>query len=521
MTDSSGRWIPAMFHKQAMVFNAVTRVLLVVGPRISGKTRAVLHRIARHLWEVDGARVGMYARILKNSKDSGSWRLMTKQIIEKEWIAAKIGMRYTTDVRGEPGPKIDGTTRTPFFRVTNRHGGESEMQLLSLDSDDSVEDRLKDGEFSMVFFSELDKFGDRRVLTVGLPMLRMANIPYEQQMWIADCNPSEDGEQSWIYQMFYAERQMTYTQFCEHQKSMDIEPLNEEDFTSIYSRMQVIEILPKDNIFADPRQLQELRAACATDPGLKARHIDGKWVWGGGDSSRHFRGLLKHGIHIIGNTLGAEENWEVIGPTEGCYELITGWDPGEVNHAAVAMEKVMGMDAKNNPKSHFNVLAELISIGKPISLEDFTLEFMVKIEDMDTRLKRTLDLQGHAWADQSSIEKYNAAADNYPHMVITAASNDRVILRGVPKPKGSVRLRVNLLKQLLREDRIHVSAHCTEVVKMLKDLKKGKEFFVLPDDHHKHAFDALTYALLMECREELFNNDHTPTAVRRVLEVHV
>lgn len=517
MKDASGRWIPDMFQKQAEVFNTTARVVLVVGPRLSGKTRSVLGRIARHLWEVDGARVGMFARILKNSKDSGSWRLMTKQVLEKEWMRAGIGMRYTTDVRGEPGPKIDGTTRTPFFRVTNAHGGESEMQLLSLDSDDSAEERLKDGEFSMVFFSELDKFGDRRVLTVGLPMLRMANIPYEQQMWIADCNPSDEGDQSWIYQMFFAERQMSYEQFVEHQKSMDIMPLDKEDFEAIYSRMQVIEILPKDNTFADPRQLQELRAACATDPGLWARHIEGKWVWGGGDSSRHFRSLLKQGVHILGNTTGPEEDWQILLPSQTSFELITGWDPGEINHAVAAIDKVLGSDGN----FHYNVVEELVSIGQPVSLSEFTVTFFDKIQDIERKMGKTFNLAEHAWADQSSFDKYSSAADTYPHLEVNAASNDRVSLRGVPKPTGSVRLRVNLLKQLIREQRFHVSAHCVETIRMLKDLKKGKDFFVLPEDPCKHIFDAITYPLLMECREELLLNKRIPQSVRRSVELHI
>lgn len=517
MKDASGLWIPTMFHKQAVAFNSYARVLLLVGPRIGGKTRAALHRIARHLWEVDGARVGMFVRILKNSKDSGSWRLMTKQILEKEWMKAGIGMRYTTDVRGEPGPKIDGTSRTPFFRVTNMHGGESEMQLLSLDSDDSAEERLKDGEFSMVFFSELDKFGDRRVLTVGLPMLRMANIPYEKQMWIADCNPSEDGDQSWIYQMFFVERTMSYSDFAERQKSLDMMPISETDFREIYGRMEVIEILPKDNIFADPRQLQELRVACATDPGLWARHIEGKWVWGGGDSSRHFRSLLKQGIHILGNTIGPEEDWTVILPSEHCFELVTGWDVGEVNHAACAIEKLLGSDGR----WHFNVLAELVSVGQPISLSDFTVTFMEKVDRIQEQAGRTLSLDDHAWSDQSSLDKYSAAADTYPHLEVNYASRSRISLRGVPKPTGSVRLRVNLLKQLLRENRFRVSAQCTETIKMLRDLKKGKDFYVLPEDPNKHIFDAITYPLLMECREELLDDRRIASTVRRSLEVHV
>ena len=104
----------------------------------------------------------------------------------------------------------------------------------------------------------------------------------------------------------------------------------------------------------------------------------------------------------------------------------------------------------------------------------------------------------------SSAFKYNATADTYPALQVQSASNGRIALIGVPKPKGSVRIRVKLVKQLLAEGRLKISAHCESVIRMLRDLKKGKGIinYVVPDQN-KHIFDALTYPLIMECAEEL------------------
>lgn len=532
MKDASGDWMPNLSEKQVRVFNNRKRALLVPGPRLSGKTRAVLHRIARHLWEVDGARVGMFSRIMKDSKDSGAWRLMTRNIIG-EWIDARIGMRYTTDVKGIPGPKIDGTTRTPFFKVTNSHGTESEMQLFSLDNDDAAEIKLKESEFSMIYFSELDKFGTPKVLTVGLPSLRMAGVPYEDQMWIGDCNPSEDGPDSWIYQTFYVERGMTYDQFVERQKSLDIPPMTEEKFRAFYGSLDVIEILPQDNPFVDARQLQEVEVACGTDQGLYARHVLGKWIWGGGDRSRHFRSIVSKNVHIVGTAhqKDPESEWEgLILPSTNCFEIGTGWDLGEVNHAVVAGEKLLVPKWVLNPKTHvseptwephFTVLDEIVSIGHEISVSDFTLMVMEKLLALEVLAAREIDFSDHAWSDKSSIEKYVAAADSFQHLIVNAASGNRISLRGVPKVAGSVLVRIKLLKDLLRTKRLHVSAHCFEVIKMLRDLKKGKDTPIPPDDPNRHVFDALTYWLLMECREELLLGNSLPTGVRKSLEVHV
>lgn len=515
----SAYWLPKLAPRQLAVFNSRARALLVPGPRLSGKTRAVLHRICRHLWETPGARIGMFARTMKSSKDGGAWTLLTKPQtgILAEWIAAGFGMRYTTETNGVPGPKTDGITRTPYFRVRNAAGGESEMLLFSLDNDDDAEAKLKELEFSMIYFSELDKFGDRRVLTVGLPSLRMGHLKYEDQMWIADCNPSEEGENSWIYKIWYMERNMTYEQYTAYQKKNDLPPLQEADFREFYSQVELIEILPKDNPFIDPRQLQEVRVSCGSDLGLYARHVEGKWIWGGGDSSRHFRGIFKPHIHVIGKEMPSEEDNTYLNPFPDSWELVTGWDLGDTNHAAVLLDRRM-----LGNKLHFSVVNELVSLHEEVSTEEFTETFLDQLKDLEEAMGKKYETERN-WSDNSSLNKYNAAADTYPYLVVQAASGGRFVLREAMKGKGSVRVRVKLLKTLLKENRIRVSVHCKATIQMLKDLKKGKDElnYVVKDDN-KHVFDALTYALLMECLDELEDVDEFTEGKRQTgLSVHV
>lgn len=515
MRTDDGLWMPDGFEKQFKVFNCRARALLCVGPRLSGKTRAVLHRVVRHLWETPDARVGMYAKVGKQAKAVGSWKLLHSVTI-KEWIKANIGLRYTSTKKDVPGPTED-INRTPYFSITNAHGGQSEMYLFALDHDDDAEEKMKDAEFSMIFLSELDKFLSKKVLTVALASLRMGHLRYEDQMWIADCNPSEEGEQSWIYQTFYVERGMTFPEYREHQRKMERpDSMTEEDFNLFYGKLEVIEILPEDNIFVDKRQLQEIKVACGNDPGLYARLIKGKWVWGGGDSSRHFRSLI--GNTVCGNISG--DQWEILIPSDGCYKLTTGWDVGEaVNHAACAMEVKIIAD-----KKHFYVVEENVSIARTLSVRVFTEQFMAKIDALEEECRRKFLIEDTAYADQSSITKYNAVADTYPHMEVRAASGERVFLRGVPKPAGSVRMRVKVLQDLLREGRLHVSAHCVGVIKMLMDLKVGKIYFVMPDDDNRHIFDALTYAILMEMAEELQDSDRSKlltVPAKLPFEVHI
>lgn len=504
--QENGIWLPDLWGKQWDVFNSHGRVILLSGPSLSGKTHIALNKICRHLWETNGAQVAMFSKLLKNAKDGGTWKILHKRIVP-EWIAGKFGFAYTTyTAEGKPGAKVDGQTRTPFFRVRNYYGGESECMLFSLDHDDDIEDKIKEQEFSMIYFSELDKFRNRKVLSISLPRLRMSHLKYEQQQWMADTNPSEDGEDSWIYKLWYQEATWDYETYLHNAKEKGIKPMTEHMFTQFQKGLELHEFKPRENPRVDPRQLEELESAYYYDAGLYARYVEGKWIYGDGDASLHFKNQFKP-HHIIGNVSDRDETqWEVITPSDSISELISGWDIGDVNHAASLIEKKPIEELINGQRvfrSHFNILDELVSIGLPVSVMDFTDAVMELIEAIETHAGRQLNLD-NAWSDSSSLDKYSAVGDTFPHRQVFNASGGRIQLIGVPKPKHSVKARVLLLKMLLAQDRIHVSAHCLRTIKMLKELKKGSTplTYVVPDEN-KHIFDALTYALFHECADEL------------------
>lgn len=499
-------WVPDLnankLGRQWDVFNSKARALLVAGPRWSAKTWAVLHKIVRHMYDTPGASVAMFSKTMKNSKEGGTWLDLHRYTLP-EWIRANIGLNYTTLTNeGRPGWKIQGDTRTPYFKISNRYDGESECRLFSLDYAGDIEDKIKEQRFSLIYFSELMKFDDRRVLSMALPCLRMAHLRYEDQMWLADCNPSEEGEQSWIYKVFYRERIMAYADYCEYCKE-EGHPVEPEDVFEEFKRgLQLIEMYPEDNLRLDPRVLTELKMQCAYDPGLYARDVEGKWVYGDGDRSRHFRGIFNPGLHILGHAESPhEEQWELIKPSALSTELVVGMDPGDVNQAAVLLDETIV-----NDRPHFAVLEDLESLKSHIPLEDFAASFIEQIEAIEFDAGRTYRLEP-AYSDASALERYSATSNTFPALEIKRGSGGRIVLIGVPKPAGSVRLRVKLVKTLLAQGRLRVSANCKAVIRMLRDLKKGSTrlTFVHPEDSNKHIFDALTYALMMRCAEELAN----------------
>lgn len=498
-----------MFDRQFEVFNSKARAQLVCGPRLSGKTWAVLHRIARHLWETPDAQVAMFARTLKAAKDEGTWSKIHR-ITLKEWIASGVGMKYTTKMaNGTPGWKVDANTRTPYCRVTNMYGGESQLKLFSLDNDNDIEDKIKEQAFSMIYFSELSAFGDRKVLVVSLPQLRMENLRYDQHMWIADTNPADDGDASWIYQVFYREKNQSYEQYLAERKGQRV--MTEKVWKTFYGNLSLIEIRPEENQFLDPQQLDELKVSCAYDEGLYARYVEGKWVYGDGDASRHFRGKFNQKLHVLGDISDTDESkHQTLVPSEHCIELPTGWDLGEgTNHAVAFIEKRM---VGNLP--YFYMLDEVVSVKEEVSIQDIVAEAVEKLTALEKVAGHPLGTE-RCWSDRSSLERYNALADTYQHLEVLAWSNGRFELKGTPKGEGSVRARVRLLQRLLFQNRFLISAHCIHTIEMLKHLKKGKNEFVMEKDPHKHIFDAITYLILMECAEELENYDRDPAIGER------
>lgn len=507
---SKGFFVPFLFDRQFDIRRKKRRATLVSGPRKSGKTHGLLHDLVDHGWQtrpaknykeggIKGAQVAMFSRTIKNARDGGTWNNILKVVIP-EWAQNCPGFELTTfDTDGNPGQKTDGVTRTPYFRFKSKHGGEAEFRLFSLDHDKDIEDKIKEQSFTAIYFSELDKFKDRSVFSVTMPSLRSSYLNRNEMYWIADTNPSEEGEESWIYEMFYQERLCEYDGHCAIARKRGFEPMPPEVFRQFQEDMTVIEIKPEENPCIDPKDIIELKAIYSYDPDLYKRYVEGKWVLGKGNRSRHFSGYFFMDIHVEGDVSALDEkDWQVLIPRTTTFGVITGWDLGDTNHSAHIIDK-----HGEKEKSIYYVLDEHVSIGVDLSTVEFSEGFMEKLKRLDRTAGRVLFTERN-WSDRSSIEKYNSTGDTFQYLEVLAATGARIFLQGVPKGPGSVRQRVRLIKRLLHERRLFVSAHCTATIEMLKNLRKGstEDQFVV-SNVHKHPFDSLSYALLMEMSGDL------------------
>lgn len=454
---------------------------------INHNTVAVCHKVIRHAVDVPMGHVGVFTKTIKVAVDGGCWTDLTKIVIP-QWMAGT-GVRYTIP------PKVDGQTRQAYFEITNRHGSSTRVVLNSLDYDDDIEAVIRGKRYSMLWFNELDNFRLRKVFDISYDQLRMMGLPYDEHQWIADTNPSDEGEDSWIYKLWFQDRIM---------EGMPEGIATEEGkkaFRQLQDELGLIEVMIPDNTFLTEQQRLGIYARFQHDPDLFNRYIKGLWTSSTTDS--WFSDVFRPDLHILGDASGpTHSDWEILLPEENCTEMVTGWDIGDTNHAVVFLEP-----ANINGAITFKVLDRVVILRDQVGIPDLTEMVMAKMDFWEEQVGRKI--YWRHWSDTSAFDHFRSAAERYDKDIVYAASGGRIRLMATEKGRNSIRHRINLARRLLFYGRLVTSASCPEVVSMFRGLKKGSvrdtSGFVGIErgNRHKHCFDALTYALSSELPLEI------------------
>lgn len=459
--DANGRWYPRLAPKQIDVFNDTHTRVLMSGPRWCGKSIVAVHKVIKHAWMYDNDRAGVFVKSTKIGK-TGVWDDLVSYAIP-EWCEGleEEGFKIIK------GPAQDGTTRMHYIVIQNMHGGQSEIQLHPLHHQDSVAEKLKGSRFGCILFDEIDNYDNPDVFRVSVLQLRQIGLPDDKHLWMGTCNPAGD-DSHWLYQKFWTD-------------------LADETMAPAYKKMfRTFEFKLTDNPFVAESKWAELRETYKNDPEMYQRYVEGKWV---PDARNiHFAGAFRGAYHVRGSL----QTGECILPTDGCEELILGWDLGDRNHAVVALENV-----QSELNNYYTVLDCVSHLGEDVSLEVVVSEVL----DMMARLDKVAgkSLKYKHWSDRSAFDRYRSAADARDHILVNQYSNGEITLIGCPKPPKSVEARLGITRQMLIGDRLFVSAHCTQVVDMFKKLSRGKtKGELIRRDAHIHIFDALSYVLYGE-----------------------
>lgn len=488
-----------MAPKQLEVFNNKAVYQLASGPVLSGKSFAVEFKVLRHLWDTPGARFAAFSKTIKAAKHGGSYEDLIGIVIP-QWIkAGLVGIRPDITFGYTMEPRVDGQTRTSTFRIRNRYGGESEFLLFSLDHDEAIEGKVKQTRFSGFWFIEVTNFGDDdgsyKIWRTTSSRMRMVHLKQEDHLWICDCNPSDEGEESWLYKLFYLKQ-----------------GFSSPDDDWMIRNLSVTEFQISDNPWLTADQIAKIKSENRSDPALYARNVEGKWV--ARQSGGHFADVFIPNVHVRGDVSSVKrDDWEVIVPPSGVFELVSGFDPGDTNHAAIIMCKRPVTD-----NYCYDVIDELIILGHKVSIADFAEAFLEKMDRWESFLASEYgvkEVKWRHWSDSSAMD-FNSGIGGSEDKLIYAESLGRIELRGVPKPKGSVRDGVQAIRRLLHENRLFVSAQLSNLVAMFRELKRGStaaEF--VANTKHKHGFDALRYALTGEEPHELFSKMQQFRGVRK------
>lgn len=482
-------WLPPLNAKQVEVFDDFHRYLLVHGPRKSGKTFGIIHKVIRHAFDVRAGMIAIVCKTIKNAKAAGVWPLLVRML--KIWCENCAGFKILE------GPKTTGDTKMSFVRIRNRHGGESEIQCHSLEHSSEVEAKFKGPAYSMFWLSEFDQYCDEHAFDIFCDALRMwPDVAYDEHQIVCDCNPPDTGTNNWIHDKWFKFKDAAPT------------PGQEEDEAVFRGSLHRILINLNDNPQLDPRERRDLEVRYKKRKSLYNRFVLG--IWEQDVTDGHFSDVWNEDVHVVGNA-DTSADWDVMTPSPHCKELITGWDIGEKkSHSFHIMEKITSEDAQTGRMIvSFHVIDENVVVKQFVSVEDFALSCLEKMEFWERwhATRNNITVNWRHWSDTSAFEQ-RASANQSDAAIVYAASKGKISLRGAPKYRDSNRDKVNLIWQFLHAKRLLISAQLFKTRAMFAMLRADPGSMAsryVRRDEHKHPFDSLSYPIMSEAPTDMFN----------------
>jgi hypothetical protein len=479
------------------------KFILLSGTRMSGKSIGCMHAMADHLWNTKSGSVLVLCYTAGTASTSGIWNELTEKVLP-DWIAADFGMEWVDR------PRIHGATKKMMCSVLNKYGyearqmgeeipahGISKLELDSLDDEREVEMKYKSRYYSMIYVSEAGEFMRSEVsLTTLMLDLRIVGLADEEHILLMDTNPAKEGTDHVIYKYWYELR-------------ISSEADNEE--AKIQKCLHLTEWTMDDNPYLSEEKKAIIKSIYKNNPSLWSRYVDGLWVKV--VEKGLFTKQFSMAIHTVGDI--RDKDPELLVPTEECTRLITSHDAGGVNPVSYIIEEcVIHVDEKHD-LSLFQYIDELAFIGEVISVEEFTLLFLEKMDFWEKVMER--ELTWEHFADRSALDFTESIANRTVADEMFSVSGGRIKLIGVDKGRGSVGNRIRLWRKLLTQQRVLISAaKCPKLVEMNENINCGRiADTVAAHSPYKHPFDAATYAPSKKCWEELQDSIHTIRAVRK------
>lgn len=504
---------PPISRKQALLLQEKKRYTLVDGPRFASKTIGCLHDIPWHLWNTPNAIGMMLGRTTTQNSDGGPWQYLTENVLP-QWEEGDFGFELVTPVR------MEAVTHKFYFETTNKFDGVSRFYLESLDVEGDAEKKFKGKNYSYIYVPELSHFKFRKTFDVLQECLRCPWLRPDQQKMICDTNPADEGEDSWIWKLWYWFRTIDLDSLDEETKvDLNLHMIKDEAqmtralnaLRRLQNNLAVHSYTIDDNIFITEEQKEEQFAKYAHDKDLLDRYYYGKWIKASGDGL--FREVWRPSIHEVGEPPKPNEEPEFMVPEEGCIELGGGWDISSRRNTALALIETVMVECEERNKSTgekeiilrpgFKILDEYVSLGRQQSISTVADEALERVEFWSKQCARPP--RWEHWSDNSSFD-VSGQSETSEAQDIYRLTGGVIELRSITsfpqlkiKGHGGVERRIELIQRLLFENRIWVNKNkCPSICEMFASIKRGSNGKLSSTNIFKHAFDAISYYIAVK-----------------------
>lgn len=262
-----------------------------------------------------------------------------------------------------------------------------------------------------------------------------------------------------------------------------------------------------DNPYLTDAEKKDLYRDYQHDPAKLARYYYGKWVR---DSTNGvFSDVFSFNLHVVGEWDESlpEDDQELLRPAPKTYAIDVGLDIGDVN-TSIHFGVPRFADATI---LCYDIIDEIAFLGEKVPLTEISELIEGRMDYWEAYCKAELKLENilwRFWSDPSSMQ-YKSSAGSTEARIIEVYSKGRIQLTPVVKGEGSVKARLNLLRRMLFEERVFISAKAVRTIDMLRSLKKGKSQTHIIDrtSKWKHSFDSLTYMLSGAMPDEIAGMD--------------
>lgn len=509
-------WAPRLNPIQEYIFNDQAQIVGAVGPKFSGKTIAFAEKIVRHCYEEWNALYSIFGTSAEALKE-GICDDLTSFVIP-QW---RDGNREPQFARKNgilvPNPKFgdlmdngmgleathwrqDAQTKHIYLKIRNKFGGWSRVKVVSIPFPKMIDERIRGPAPSGIYLEEATKCRSNAYVKFPILQLERRRDIIGPQQFGFTCNP-EDPD-NWVHKWMYEEVRVR-----KDQEGRDWPQDPEEPGIRRRANVSFYFVPYTENAHnVSQKNLQLMEDELASDPILHDRLVKGKWIaYPEGDAlfvnefseQRHMKGKAPNDKGHGGQGLL---------PIRG-YPIILGYDFGQ-RSVGVSFQQII--ETSEGPFLHlFDELCYHRKMIKSGRLAHATVE---KIRFWNEWLREDVGDKRAAWfvwhvAGDDATTVYRPGQDSVDakdmqdrtRLIIEAEPEryrgiEPFIIRGCPRPPGSVAKRVDLLAEAMIEDRILISQLCPWHRNMFLKLESEKDS---PNEPKRskwlETFDAASY----------------------------